>query len=43
MLMLGKLLDRGRFVFYPMTLGTARWYDLGVTPTLDGFSACCRF
>ena len=35
--LLRKLLDRQRFVFYPMVRGKARWYDLGVTPTLDPF------
>ncbi len=35
--LLRKLLDRQRFVFYPMAKGKARWYDLGVTPTLDRF------
>ncbi|MCZ6918505.1 MAG: recombinase family protein, partial [Gemmatimonadetes bacterium] len=35
--LLRKLLDRERFVFYPMARGTARWYDLGVTPTLERF------
>ena len=35
--LLRKLLDRERFVFYPMGRGKARWYDLGVTPALDRF------
>jgi DNA invertase Pin-like site-specific DNA recombinase len=35
--LLRKVLDRERFVFYPMGSGRARWYDLGVTPTLDRF------
>ena len=35
--LLRKLLDRERFVFYPMAQGKARWYDLGVTSTLDRF------
>jgi hypothetical protein len=35
--LLRKLLDRERFVFYPMAKGKARWYDLGVTPTLERF------
>ena len=34
--LLRKLLDRERFVFYPMAEGQVRWYDIGVTPTLDG-------
>lgn len=37
--LLRKLLDRERFVFYPQGKGAARWYDLGVTPTLDRFFA----
>ena len=28
---------RERFVFYPKAKGRERWYDLGVTPTLDRF------
>ena len=36
--LLRKVLDtRTRFVFYPMAKGKARWYDLGVRPTLDRF------
>jgi hypothetical protein len=36
--LLRKVLDaKTRFVFYPMAKGTARWYDLGVRPTLDRF------
>jgi len=31
------LLDRERFVFYPMADNDRRWYDLGVTPTLGAF------
>jgi hypothetical protein len=34
---LRKLLDRGRFTFYPMGEGENRWYELGVTPSLDRF------
>jgi hypothetical protein len=37
--LLAKLLDRERFVFYPQAKGKARWYELGVTPTLDRFLA----
>lgn len=37
--LLRKLLDRQRFVFYPMGRGKARWYDLAVTPTLERFFA----
>ena len=37
--LLRKVLDRQRFVFYPMGKGASRWYDLGVTPTLDRFFA----
>lgn len=32
-----KLLDRERFVFYPQSSGAERWYELGVTATLDRF------
>ena len=35
--LLRKVLDRERFVFYPQRQGAERWYDLGVTPTLDRF------
>ena len=35
--LLRKVLDRERFVFHPMAAGQRRWYDLGVTPTLDRF------
>ncbi len=38
--LLRKMLDREhRFVFYPKREGAARWYELGVTPTLDRFLA----
>ena len=37
--LLRKLLDRERFVFYPMGKGATRWYDIGVTPTLEKFFA----
>ena len=37
--LLRKVLDRQRFVFYPKRKGAERWYDLGVTPTLDRFFA----
>ena len=36
---LRKLLDRERFVFYVEGTGDARYYELGVTPTLDKFFA----
>jgi site-specific DNA recombinase len=36
--LLRKLLDRdSRFVFYPVTDLGERWYELGVTPSLDRF------
>ena len=36
--LLRKLLDRDtRFVFYPLADGNERWYELGVTPSLDKF------
>ena len=35
--LLRKLLDRERFVFYPKGRGNNRWYELGVTPTLERF------
>jgi hypothetical protein len=31
------VLDRSRFTFYPMGKGRDRWYDLGVTPSLEKF------
>jgi site-specific DNA recombinase len=35
--LLRKLLDRDtRFVLYPMAENNERWYELGVTPSLDG-------
>jgi hypothetical protein len=36
---LRKLLDRERFVFYPMKKGATRWYEIGVTPSLEKFFA----
>jgi hypothetical protein len=36
--LLRKLLDRDtRFVFYPMADAGERWYELGVTPSMDKF------
>ena len=35
--LLRKVLDRERFVFYPKAEGEERWYEVGVTPTLDRF------
>jgi site-specific DNA recombinase len=32
-----KLLDRERFVFYPMGSGRDRWYEIGVAPSLGRF------
>jgi hypothetical protein len=32
-----KLLGESRFVFYPQADGIARWYELGVTPSLLKF------
>lgn len=35
--LLRKLLDQSRFVFYPKADDRERWYELGVTPSLQKF------